>query len=110
MTVQVKSPQQRVHEIGLIGRIAHNLAKYRCYTNSTYTPDEFRAGVRSYMEKRKVEAEQIDEWMEYAEAQADDEVMFFVTRGRFAESNGGSSIAICALIGPVLDVLGYEED
>jgi hypothetical protein len=110
MIIVQKDPQWRMYEMGLVGRIAHNLAKYRVNSSDAYTPQEFVAAVREYMEGRKVEAELIEEWIVAAWSQSDSEVEFFITRGRFSDSHGGSSIAVCALIGPVLDVMGYEED
>lgn len=107
MTVKVKGPQWRMYEIGLIGRIAHNLAKYRCNISNAYTPEEFIDAVRIFMEERQVEIKQIEQWLIAAESQSDEDIEFFITRGEFAESHGGSSLTVEALIGDVLEELGY---
>lgn len=108
MTVKPGRLQRRVYEIGLIGRIAHNLAKYRVAVDGAYQPGEFLFHVQSYMIDRSVPKEIISEWLSLAESQAQTEIEFFMTHGRFADSSGGTSISIPALIGPILDQLGYE--
>ena len=106
--VKVGRLQRKVFEIGLVGRLAHNLAKYIVNVDGAYDADSFLVEVRTYMVNRGVEAENINRWLENVQSQAQQEVDFFIMNGRFAESSGGTSIAVCALIGPILDELGYE--
>jgi hypothetical protein len=108
MKTKITRIQRRVHEIGLVGRIAHNLAKYSINVEGAYNVSEFLLEVRAYMVERGVPTAQIHEWIKLAEHQAAQEISFFLMNGRFAESTGGTSIAVCALIGPILDELGYE--
>ena len=99
--------QRRVAEIGMVGRLAHNLAKYRVGISGAYTASEFLFEAENYMRERQVPEDRIRAWMTQVKAQAAMEEEFFITNGRFADSTGGSSIYIGALIGPILDQLGY---
>jgi hypothetical protein len=102
--------QRRVYEIGMVGRLAHNLAKFIVGTNGAYTAEEFEDIVRNYMVERGVEAERIEEYVALMQNQAQQEVEFFRVNGRFADSAGGTNIYIGALIGPILDELGYVKE
>jgi hypothetical protein len=107
LTVKMSKLQRRLYENGLVGRIAHNLAKYKVAVEGAYSESEFLFACQAYMADRGVDHATIMDWMFRAELQAKDEISFFVTHGKFANSAGGTSMAIGALIGPVLDELGY---
>ena len=99
--------QRRVMEIGMVGRIAHNLAKYSVSVEGAYSETEFLFEVHAYMMDCGVELEQINTWIETAKIQAQTEINFFLANGTFSESHGGTAVTVETLIGPILDELGY---
>lgn len=100
--------QRKVMEIGMIGRLAHNLAKYRAGIDGAYTEGEFLFITRNCFMRHGVKPELISEWVRLVEIQAEQEVKFFLTHGEFSESSGGTAIHVDMLIGPILNELGYE--
>lgn len=102
------SIQRRVLEIGMISRIAHNMARYSVMDDAPYTSASFSYAVRQYMRQRGMEKEDIIRIMYAAENQANREVQFFMENGTFPDSSGGTYITVEALIGEVLNELGYR--
>ena len=108
MATKIGRLQRKVYEIGMIGSLAHNLARYEVMDSGAYSASEFLFAVRGYMADRKVEPAQINSWMKLVEAQAANEHMYFLRNKQYANTAGGTAISIDALIGHILDQLGYE--
>ncbi|UNY39899.1 hypothetical protein KLEB273_gp286 [Bacillus phage vB_BauM_KLEB27-3] len=103
--------QSQLNLIGLVSRISHNLAKYRVEASKDYTPGEFIEVCRIYMESRKMNTKLVQSIIEQALESSNEEVHIFISTGSFlSNSNGGSSMTVSTLIGPVLDLMGYEEN
>lgn len=100
--------KRRVMEIGMVGRIAHNLAKYSVAVDGAYSETEFLFEVHAYMMDCGVELEQINTWIDTAKMQAQTEINFFLSNGTFSDSHGGTAVTVEALIGPILEDLGYK--
>jgi hypothetical protein len=101
------SIQRRILEIGMVSKIAHNLARYNVMDNPFVTPGEFILSIRTYMMERQVPRDEINRLITSAENQARGEIDFFLRYGHFAKSDGGTAISIESLIGHVLDEIGY---
>lgn len=99
--------QRRILEVSLEGRIAHNLARYKAGLSHNYTPEEFLFACMGYMKDRGVPQHEIDRLLGNAEVQAEEEVEFFLRHHQLTESHGASSVSVEALIGSLLDELGY---
>ena len=109
MAVKVSRIQRRVLEIGLVGRIAHNLARYITTDTEGYFAEQFLLDVQSFMVERRVPKGEIGRLLRQASRQANTEVEFFRKYKSFVDSSGGTSITIEVLIGTILDDLGYTE-
>lgn len=109
MAVKVSRIQRRVFEIGLVGRIAHNLARYMAGDVEGYFAEQFLLDVQSFMVERRVPKGEIGRLLRQASRQAKAEVDFFHKYKSFTDSSGGTSITIEVLIGTILDDLGYTE-
>lgn len=107
MTVKVSRIQHRVYEIGLVGRIAHNLARYMAGHGEEDMAENFLFSVRLFMAERRVPKEDIARYLRLAALQAQDEVDFFARHGVYSDSAGGTSITVEVLIGNILDDLGF---
>lgn len=99
--------QYRINEIGLMGALSHNLARYLSGVSDAYTPAEFRFEVERIMRQSDVPAPIRKNWLATMEVMAQDEIAFFKNNGIFKDSNGGTAIRVEELLPPLLARFGY---
>lgn len=98
------SIKRRVFEIGIATRITHNYAKYKAGLSNAYNADEFLQQCRSLMISKGLLMDQVDRIMHGIEEQAEEEIIVYVTTGRFT-FDGASDVTVEVLLDDVLDDL-----
>lgn len=94
----------RFFEIGIATRITHNYAKYKAGLSSCYDANLFLVECELFMAQKGIDPDQIIRIMDGVQERGDEEVIVYITTGRFS-TDGASEVSVEILLEDSLDDL-----